>query len=270
MAENEKWEFEVFQNNNFEIIQDNNHNNFSAYCYECQKKTNHSVITGFRSVYINEIPPCHQFDACNVYEFIKCDGCCAISYKSIYSDSNYFDGDDEPECYVYPLVGQRLHVKRIYGLTEFPTQEMRDVYFETEMAINYGLPILAGVGLRTLLEQVCNYLISEEEKRIGKRLTQTAKGGTAKGGEEKEFIIELILISKIKWLQKRKIINSKFQTIFNNIRDIGNTSTHEAKLKENYDMASLRSGLKIIRDFVWYHYGSVNQAEESKFLINND
>lgn len=85
-------------------------------------------------------------------------------------------------------------------LYELPLQ-IRKIYVETHQAFNANLPVLAGIGLRALVEAVC-----KEKNAEGKALS-----------------------NKIDYLADNKILTTSGQELLHKIRTLGNKSAHEVQ-----------------------------------------
>jgi hypothetical protein len=170
-------------------------------CKHCDTETNHKVCSSVKSCWGNE-----DIQGVDIYEIICCSGCDQISFRIESSNSEDFepDPDDAGRCVyleteeIYPsrLMG-RTALKDIYSLPE----KVRSIYKETHAALCMKLKILAGIGIRALVEAVC----SEESA----------------GGSNLE--------DKIDNLVEKDILSKKHAIILQKTRFIGNRAAHEIK-----------------------------------------
>lgn len=140
----------------------------------------------------------------DTYEIIRCQGCDQLSFRVGSNDSETMDMDSEgnivhPESEeVYPsrLMG-RVALEDAYLLPE----KVRSIYRETHTALCTKLKVLAGIGIRALIEAIC----SEE----------SAKGKT--------------LGARIDDLVENGVLTKKNATILHKTRLLGNKAAHEVK-----------------------------------------
>lgn len=95
----------------------------------------------------------------NHYQIIQCQGCKTVSFRNVYSSSEdvFQIDDDEWDSVEY----EDLYPSRIEGrkgiddaIAYLPIKVQR-IYKETLQALNAKSPILAGMGLRALVETIC-------------------------------------------------------------------------------------------------------------------
>lgn len=139
------------------------------------------------------------------YQIIECQGCKTISFRKSSSNSEDYEpvGQNEYESVVY----EEIYPSRIEGrkglddeLIYLPSKVQR-IYTETLQALNSKSPILAGIGLRALVETVC------EEKNAN---------GTN-------------LLKKIDDLTNQNVLTPVGAQILHKIRTLGNAAAHEVK-----------------------------------------
>jgi hypothetical protein len=175
---------------------------FKTHCNFCSAETNHLSLFS-KIVSVDKIDlDSKKFDLTKCeeeYSVVECQGCNSISFLV----KRMFDGK-EPEIENFPesfneydsVLGS-LSDEDIRLLPRL----IHDLYTEVEEAIdNYSL-VLAGIGLRTLVEAVC--------------IDQKIKG--------------VNLQSKIKELQVQGFISKYEEPILDKLRQIGNVSAHEIK-----------------------------------------
>lgn len=173
-------------------------------CSKCDGKTYHKVLLS-----VDESGEEHSGDFdfywAIHYQILQCQGCKTISFRKISSNSEDIAYINESECEhviyedLYPL---RIEGRK--GLEEqihyFPSTVQR-IYSETLQALNSRSPILAGIGLRALVETVCI-----EKAALGKNL-----------------------LEKIDDLTVKNILTPTSAKILHKIRTLGNAAAHEVK-----------------------------------------
>jgi hypothetical protein len=123
-----------------------------AYCPNCKKQTNSDVLKEERIGSSGD----DDYEWTEVHYFLKCRGCDTFSYAI--ATTTEADWDPQTgECYVtwknYPSGnGARTEMEDWHS---FPPK-LAAVYKEVVGAMNAQLPVLAGIGLRVLIEGICN------------------------------------------------------------------------------------------------------------------
>lgn len=140
------------------------------------------------------------------HQIIQCLGCKTISFRKASSNSEdwvqtSYDGDGE---YV---VDESIYPSRVDGIkglgddTHYLPTNVRRIYDETLQALSNQSPVLAGIGLRALLETVC-------------------KEKSATGHD---------LLKKIDSLVSASVLTPASAAILHKIRTLGNLAAHEVK-----------------------------------------
>ena len=186
-----------------------------APCATCGKLTAHEALT---EVDLKDSTPDHEIDWWAELYTIKCCGCKTVSFceESRCSEDYCQDQDGnvdlETTQKVYPgRVAGRPILEEYYSLPYGIAQ----IYKQTHEAICYKQNILAGIGLRAIVEAVC-----EEKAATGKNLLQQIDDLTSKG-----------------------IITNAGAEILHSIRLMGNDSAH--KVQANSE-AELTTALEVI------------------------
>ncbi len=177
---------------------------FTIPCIKCTGKTDHKVLVSV-DVRGEEDYGEFELDWANDYQIVQCLGCKTISFRMASSQSDEMEriGDDE---YV-PIVHEEIYPSRIEGRKGigddiyYLPSNIRRIYSETLMALTNQAPVLAGIGLRALLETVC-----QEKKATGKDL-----------------------FAKIDNLTTTGILTPTGAAILHKIRTLGNAAAHEVK-----------------------------------------
>jgi hypothetical protein len=181
-----------------------------APCATCGKLTAHEALT---EVDLHDATPDNDIQWWSEHYTIKCCGCKTVSFceesrctEDVVQGKN---GDLELELTqkVYPgRVAGRPLLEDYYRLPHGVAQ----IYKQTHEALCYKQTILAGIGLRAIVEAVC------EEK--------TATGSS--------------LLKRIDDLTSKGVITSSGAEILHNIRLMGNASAHEARANSEEELST--------------------------------
>ena len=173
-------------------------------CSECSGRTYHKVLLSIdKSGEEHDGNFDFYWDA--HYQIIQCQGCKTISFRHTSSNSEDYEpvSHNEWEHVVY----ENLYPSRIEGrkgiedeVLYLPTRVQR-IYKETLKALNDQSPVLAGMGLRALIETIC-----KEKEAEGSNLYQ-----------------------KIDDLVTKNILTPAGVSILHKIRTLGNDAAHEVK-----------------------------------------
>ena len=215
-----------------EIIQDKTKNEVrKIVCKYCDNTTNHNVLNSVERRWGNE-----DIQGIDVYETITCSGCDSVSFRksssnsedTLYDDEGGFSYPESEEIYPSRLMGRKA-LQDIYSLPD----KVRVMYSETHRAIFEGLKILAGIGVRALVEGVC----SEE---------------SAQGHDLKEKINDLVL---------KGVLTQKNADILHKIRLFGNRAAHEMNSASD---SELDVALDIVENLLETVYIIPKKAERLK------
>jgi hypothetical protein len=126
-----------------------------SYCGECNKVTNNDVLSEHSESHRDEY-------ACDIhYQIIQCRGCDTKSFRKVFFDieAAFPSSNDRwevpEEITIYPKV-VKGH-KKLQDIYELP-DIVRNIYSEILLALKEDAKVLAGLGLRTAVEAVCNDL----------------------------------------------------------------------------------------------------------------
>lgn len=174
-------------------------------CTKCAGKTDHKVVASYdlRGDYDDGH---HFFQWAIDHQVIQCLGCKTVSFRKASSNSEDWiqtshDGDGE---YV---VDESIYPSRTEGVnglgddSHYLPANVGRIYDETLQALSSRSPVLAGIGLRALLETVC-----KEKEASGKDLHKQ--------------IDSLISVG---------VLTPASATILHKIRSLGNSAAHEVK-----------------------------------------
>lgn len=171
-------------------------------CQKCAGKTTHKALV---TVDVRGSEGDHSFDWSDDHQIVQCLGCKSLSFRIASSNSEDYYPINEDE-YEHG-VSEKLYPPRLEGRkglgndTVYLPAKVRPIYDETLTALSVQAVILAAIGLRALIEAVC------QEKE-------------AKGGD---------LFKRIDSLVEQRVLTPAGATILHKIRALGNAAAHEAK-----------------------------------------
>jgi hypothetical protein len=179
-------------------------------CARCAAKTFH-VVQASVDIDGNED---NVLDYEQHYQIVQCQGCDQHSFRILErsedrTEINPRTGEVELEDRVTlfpPRIAGRPPLRQLYGV---PSQ-VRSIYDETHKALLGKQPILAGVGLRSLIEAVCR------EKN-------------AKGGNLEKSIDSLVEFG---------VLTRDGADILHALRHLGNAAAHEAVVYSETDLST--------------------------------
>jgi hypothetical protein len=193
VASTKKVELNKSQNSEFELP-----------CIKCIGKTTHKVLASVdvSGVETNPDWSMHWYDA---YQIAECGGCKSISFRNESYNSEDYQQISETEWIIDKL--EKLYPSRIGGRKTLENEEhylpspVRKIYKETLSALNNNSPVLAGIGLRALIETICK--------------EQNAAGSN--------------LYKKIDDLVVKQVLTPAGCRILHKIRTLGNDAAHEVR-----------------------------------------
>ncbi|CAN7168553.1 DUF4145 domain-containing protein [Acidovorax sp. LjRoot118] len=180
-------------------------------CHRCTGQTSHDILCSVKDTEeIDEV----GYWSTRQYFIVRCRGCDSICFRLWRSTSEEVDHDTDgkPTYFsstdVYPprLEGRKGIAEMDLWLLE---EKLRAIYHETNVALLSGLPVLAGIGMRAIVETVCK-----------------EKG--ASGRDLKE---------KIDKLAEMKVLTPNGAIILHHVRTLGNKSAHEVKPHSSEQLA---------------------------------
>jgi uncharacterized protein DUF4145 len=181
----------------------------------CAGTTWHRVLA---DVVSRDSSPDYEIEGWDDYLVVQCPGCKTLSFCK--ESRNSADMDYGPDGEVSPSVTRLVYPSRIAGRAEMASSRLLPcvvylIYRETHAALCAPLPVLAGIGLRAIVETVC-----KEEAAPGKDL----KG-------------------KIDGLQAMHLITPDGAKILHSLRVMGNQAAHEVKPHTPEELAT---GLHVV------------------------
>jgi hypothetical protein len=175
-------------------------------CVKCIGKTAHNVLASV-DVHGDYEDERHSFSWSIEHQIIQCGGCKSISFRTAESNSEDFDHEyiGSNNYKLIAVVDEKLYPSRVDGRkgigdeTYYLPSDTKRIYDETIFALLNQAPVLAGIGLRALLETIC------KEKNA------------AEGNLQK----------KIEKLVELQILTPSSAKILHKIRTLGNAAAHE-------------------------------------------
>ena len=126
-----------------------------SYCRDCCKNTNHNVLSEHTDAYREEY-------SCDIsYQILQCLGCDTKSFRNVFydleaaypTDGNNWEVPEEVTVYPKAVEGHK-EIKNLWDLPDI----VRTIYSEVLTALRENSKVLAGLGLRAVVEAVCNDL----------------------------------------------------------------------------------------------------------------
>lgn len=153
-------------------------------CSSCGRETRHEVLFNHSVNASNE-----WFNEKDSWQVVSCMGCLTISFRKVHED---FDDIEENEFGVashavnstsYPRV-----IKNYKGLnsTYYLPTIIRKIYSQTTNAISEQSYLIASIGLRAIIEAVCNNL-KISGSNLEKRIDQLCKAGHVSNSDKKRL-----------------------------------------------------------------------------------
>ena len=175
-----------------------------APCSECGHPTVHTIVTS--AEYVSEDGD-HRFSVqwWDDYQVLECKGCQNLCFRHVHKNTENTDFNIETqEEWLVETV--HLYPKPATGRDELDHVDLlpslvQQIYQETLAALNAGLRVLAGIGLRALVETMC-----KERAAVGKNLEARVDAMVGQG-----------------------LISSEGAEILHGLRIMGNQAAHEVK-----------------------------------------
>ncbi len=199
-----------------------------ADCEECEGEKEHTVISSYTDKGSQMIKD-EGFGVWweNEYQIIQCRGCKTISFrtKNYFSEDDNDDDSDPTKIYLYP--------ERIWKNKQ-PIEMIRlshsvsTIYWEVIKTYNNDCLVLCAIGLRALVEAICNALKIE---------------GVYVANKKGEHILKSDLEGKINGLVEKQYLTPHAAKILHTHRFMGNGAAHEIK---SYQKKDLLTAIEII------------------------
>jgi hypothetical protein len=223
-------------------------NPIKVHCQQCGRKTLHTIQASYEEHYC-EISQYFSFNGQTNYQIIQCNGCEFVSFREIYWNSEDYEEyiDDDGALSGKPTIMEKFYPNLISG-SRFQSHELsylpdacRAIYLETEFALVNQQLLLAAIGLRALIEAIC------EHEEMLKNIQFTSK--------EKLF-------NKIDKMLEKGLLPQGAREILHSIRTMGNDSVHKVE-KQNIEQLKLAfSVLETLLRTLYVHTGQFNDMKE--------
>lgn len=167
----------------------------------------------------------------STYEIIRCRGCESISFREHYaeSDGESIINENGVEEEMYNLIDFSVYPNPIKNYEKLEIscipKNLARIYSETIDALNSNFTILAGIGIRSILEQICK----DQDKDLDK-------------DQDKKY-----LYKRLKLLRNKKLITPKDFDMIEPLIFFGNDAAHDAK-QPSYEV--LKTSIKIINNLL--------------------
>lgn len=202
-----------------------------AVCESCQIEQRHIVEASARSRWDSD-----EYTGITEFEVIRCLNCDTLSFRKEASNSEDYWYDPETEEYtsncdvsVYPnRTAGRFKIDGHYHLPP----DVRAAYEEVISAVNGGQPILAGLGVRVLIEVICR-----DRNAAGKSL-----------------------LAKIDDLKVKGVLTHAGADILHKLRSMGNESAHEAKPSSDKQISLAMDVVDNLLQSVYIHPSEAKSA----------
>lgn len=207
------------------------------YCLDCKSEIKHEFLIKLETQKSNDDDTYY-----GEYELLRCINCDSITYKTdlytsddVVQDYNEY-GELEWERFTYPNyyptrdkeLAQTTHIINLLP------DSIQETFNEVITALNHNLEILSGLGLRTLLEQICKHFIKDDD--LGRILQKFEEEG---------------------------YISTKQRYLLDDIRYIGNDSAHRAipnsLKKHKLNLSILVNLIQLL--FAYYKYDDSPQKK---------
>lgn len=185
-------------------------------CVDCAGPTHHRVLA---SVDRYGSTPDDHIHWEEHHQIVQCQGCEQLSFRIERGNSEDMIQVSEDDW--EPYFEETVHPPRVSGWkglggdSVYLPYQIRVVYGEVANALNNGTPLLAGLGLRLLIEAFC--------------MDQGVSGNNLK--------------SKIEELARTQVITGNAEVVLQRIRVVGNDAAHEVQA---YRGVQLTLGMEII------------------------
>ncbi|MEN8369051.1 DUF4145 domain-containing protein [Acinetobacter bereziniae] len=180
-------------------------------CVKCKIAIKQNVI-----VNIADTEDYGEYTLYKNYKILKCINCETITYKNevvnseeVFQIGEEYDGtpiyEDNAQIQLYPIRDEETAFSKEFE--KILPEEIYLTYEEVIIALNNKMPLLTGLGLRTLLEQIIKYFGKSDD--LGVILNQFEQDG---------------------------FISTKQRGLLDDIRYLGNDAAHRADSKSRKDL----------------------------------
>ena len=197
-------------------IKNNPAERYNFYCNHCKTSTEHRTVV--EATVVDEDCDGEVF-VISTYRIVECAGCHYVSFMdySLFSEDEDFWQKTEStkqKVYIYPILEEgALTESQLSQLQFVLPDKVKAIYEETLTAIKNKLFIIAGIGLRAILDTVCR------ERKIGQARQPLA--------------------ARLQIMCDINLITEQEKTVLSTVKDLGNDSAHEGKSLNAYEVESV-------------------------------
>lgn len=184
-------------------------------CKTCANRTRHEVLFSKRISWEDEESIERGVDD---YMVVQCMGCESISFVVEHTSSEFIDEEFGPYAVldVFPDRCEGINSKKnLFGVPPL----IMSIYRETLEAAEHNQPILAGIGIRAIIEAVC-----ENQNSTGNNLYE-----------------------KIENLKENKVLSEASTEILHKLRTLGNDAAHKIVVPE---MNQLQLAIDVVQNLL--------------------
>jgi hypothetical protein len=185
-------------------------------CRECSRETLHSIVASFDESGSEDCGGGNSVDWHCKNQIIQCLGCETVSFRTVSTFSEDVEYDHDGPYYPETI---KYYPGRSEGLKSIETYlllyKIQEIYKETILSIENEQYVLAGIGIRAIVETIC-------------------KDKNAAGDN---------LYHKINSLKEQSIVTAEGADILHRLRVLGNDAAHEVKA---HNSQQLELAMKII------------------------
>lgn len=204
-------------------------------CRECSKETLHVIVAAYTEQGSEDCAGGNSFDWHTVSQIIQCQGCESVSFRVRETNSEDFDHDYE-SGETYSVESVTYYPARSAGLKAIDSyllpSVVQGIYQETVLAIENEQSILAGIGIRALIESICKDLNAEGVN----------------------------LHDKINSLHDKAIVTNEGVATLHKLRVLGNDAAHEVKKHTNHQLSLALRIIEHMLDGTYVIPGKVSKA----------
>lgn len=209
-----------------------------VYCRKCKGIRNHFVVFQYPVEDYEE-----NLNIITNHSTLQCAGCDAITYADVFQVAPYDEEDSIVHINIYPNppeVSVPFNNKFLPFGTSMPLN-IHEIFEQLTYSYNKKHNILCAIGLRTLIEAICN------ELKISKGFKYDTKGTPLTDGGKKESIE-----GKIYGLYENKHIIWYETLILQRIREIGNAAAHELITPTSEELFSAIGIIERLLDSIYH------------------
>lgn len=190
-------------------------------CRECDKETLHHIIFSYDENGRQDYGNNNEVSWLIRNEIIQCLGCETVSFRTVQTDSESVEYYYKPDgttgvdnCETIKYYPARMAAGNAIDAYMLP-RKVHDIYIETGLAIESEQYVLAGIGIRAIVETIC-----KDKKAEGKSL-----------------------YDQINSLVEMSIVTPEGADTLHKLRVLGNEAAHEVK---SHNSQQLRLAMEII------------------------